>query len=52
MIEMFKMIYGIDKVNLRKRFCINEDKNKKTVCLKIRRNVNSNIKLKFFTRSY
>ena len=54
MIEVFNMIHGMDKVNLRKLFCIEEDgrmrqyslfKNQKA-CL------NSNIGLKFFTRSY
>ena len=51
-IEMFKMIYGIEKVNLGKLFCIDEDKRtrKYSLCLKIRRHVNSNIGLKFFTR--
>ena len=41
MTEMFKMIYGIDKVNLGKVFCIDEDKRirKYSLCLKIRRHV-------------
>ena len=44
MIEVFKMIQGIDKVNLGKLFCIHEDgrTRKYSLCLKIRRNVNSN----------
>ena len=52
MIEVFKMIHGIDKVNLGKLFGIDEDERtrKYSLCLKIRRNVNSNIGLKFFTR--
>ena len=51
MIEVFKMIHGIDRVNLGKLFCIDEDgrTRKHSLCLKIRRNVNSNIGLKFFT---
>ena len=51
MIEMFKMIHGIDKVNLGKLFCIDEDERtrKHSLCLKIRRHVNSNIGLNFFT---
>ena len=53
MIEVFKMIHGIDKVNLGKLFCIDEDgrTRKHSLCLKIRRHINSNIGLKFFTRS-
>ena len=37
MIEVFKMIQGIDKVNLGKPFCIDEDERKKkqSLCLKI-----------------
>ena len=51
-IEVFKMIRGIDKVNLRK-LCVDEDKTRvHSACLKIKRHVNSNIGLKFFTRSY
>ena len=52
MIEVFKMIHGIDKVNLGKLFCIDEDERtrKHSLCLKIRRHVNSNIGLNFFTR--
>ena len=44
-IELFKMTYCIDKVNLGKLFC--KDKNritrKQRLCLKIRRHVNSNL---------
>ena len=38
MIEVFKMIHGIDKVNLGKLFCIDEDERtrKHRVCLKIK----------------
>ena len=45
------MIHGIDKVNVGKLFCIDEDgrTRKHSLCLKIRRRVNSNIRLKFFT---
>ena len=45
MIAVFKMIYGIDKINLEKRFYIDEDKGtrKHSLCLKFRRSVNSNI---------
>ena len=52
MIEVFKMIHCMDKVNLGKLFCIYEDgrTRKHSLCLKIRRHVNSNIGLKFFTR--
>ena len=52
MIEVFKMIHGIDKVNLGKLLCIDEDKRtrKHSLCLKNRRHVNSNIGLKFSTR--
>ena len=52
MIEVFKMIQGIDEVNLGKLFCIDEDgrTRKHSLCLKIRRNQPSNIGLKFFTR--
>ena len=50
MIELFKMIHVIDKVNLRKLFYIDEDgrARKYSLCLKIRRHVNSNIILNFF----
>ena len=52
MIEVFKMINGIDKVNTRKLFCTDEERRirKHSLCLKIRRHVNSNIGWKFFTR--
>ena len=52
MIEVFKLIHGIDKVNLGKVFCLHEDgrTRKYCLCLKIRRYVNSNIGWKFFTR--
>ena len=52
MMEVFKMIHGIDKVNLLKLFCIDEDgiTRKLSLYLKIIKNVNSNIGLKFFTR--
>ena len=50
MIEMFKMIHGVDKVNLGKIFCIDKDRRtrKHSLCLKTRRYVNSNIGLNFF----
>ena len=58
MIEVFKMIYGIgkinlDKVNLGKLFCINEDEKtrKDSLSLKIRRYINSNIALNLFIKS-
>ena len=52
MIEMFKMMYGIDNVNLGKPFIVNEDERirRYRVCLKIRRHINSNIGFNFFTR--
>ena len=52
MIEVFKMIHGIDKVNLRKLFCIDEDRRtrKHSLYLKMRRHVNSNIGFNFFIR--
>ena len=52
MIEVFKMIHGIDKVNLGKLLCIDEDERtrKHSLYLKISRLANSNIGLKFFTR--
>ena len=52
MIEVFKMIHGIDKVNLGKLFCIDEDRRtrKHSLCFKIKRHVNSNIGLKLCTR--
>ena len=44
--EVFKMIQGIDKR-------IDEDRRtRKHGCLKMRRHVNSNIRFKFFIRSY
>ena len=54
MIEVFKMIHGIDKVNLGKLFCIGEDERtrKHRLRLKIRKRVNSSIGLKFFIRNY
>ena len=41
MIEVLKMIQGIEKVNLGKLFCIDEDRRtrKHSSCLKIRRHV-------------
>ena len=52
MIGMFKMILDMDKVNLRRFFCINEDERTRKQCLflKIIKHVNSNIRLKLFTR--
>ena len=52
MIEVFKMILSIGKVNLGKLFCIDEDERirKHSLCIKIRRRVNSNNILKSFTR--
>ena len=52
MIEMFMMILGIDKVNLGNFFYIDEDERTRehSLCLKIRRYVNSNIGLNFFNR--
>ena len=49
MIEVFKMIHGINKVNL-ELFCIDEDgrKRKHSICLKIRRDINSKIELNLF----
>ena len=42
MIEVFKMMHGIGKVNLGKLFCIDEDgiTRKHSLCFKIRRNIN------------
>ena len=53
MIEVFKMIHDIEKVNLWKLFCIDKDgrTRKHNLCLKIRRNGNSNIGLIFLSRS-
>ena len=40
MIEVFKVIHGVDKVNLGKFFCIDEDgRRRHSLCLKIRRYV-------------
>ena len=52
MIEVLKIIHGMDKVNLGKLFCIDEDERtrKHSLYLKIRSPVNSNMGLKFFTR--
>ena len=52
MIEVFKVIHGIDKVNLEKLFCMNENRRTRWLgfYLKIKSYVNSNIRLKFFTR--
>ena len=54
MIEVFKIIHGIDKVNLRKLFSMDEDRRTggHDFHLKIKRYANSNIGLNFFTRSY
>ena len=51
MIAVFKMIHGTDKVNLEKLFCIDVDgtTRKHSLCLKIKRHVNLNIGLNFFT---
>ena len=42
MIEVFKMIHGMDKVNLVKLFCIDEDERTRehSLCLRIRRHLN------------
>ena len=50
MIEAFKIIHDIDKVNLGKLFCVDEDERTRKQFV-FRRHVNSNIRLKFFTRS-
>ena len=52
MIEVFKMINGTGKVNLGKLFCTDEDRGtrKHSLCLQIRRHVNSNNGLNFFIR--
>ena len=49
MIDVFKMIHGIDKVNLGKLFCVDEDRRTREhgFCLKIKRHVNSNIGFNF-----
>ena len=51
MIEVFKVIHGIDMVNLEKLFCKGEERRtrKHSSYLKIRRHVNSNIGLNFFS---
>ena len=53
MIEVFKLIHGIDKVNLGKSFGIDEDERtrKHNLGLKIRSRVNSNIGLNFLNRA-
>ena len=52
MIEVFKLIHGMDKVNLGKLFCIDKDGRTIThsLCLKIIRDAISNIRLNIFTR--
>ena len=52
MIEVFKIIHDTDKVNVENHFCIDGDgrTRKHGLCLKIRRHLNSNIRLNFFTR--
>ena len=53
MIEMFKMIQGIEKVNLWKFFlCADEERRARihSLCSKARRHVNSNIGLNCFIR--
>ena len=52
MIEVFKMIHVIDAVNVGKLFCVDEYRRTRGhgFCLKIKRHVNSNIGLNFFTR--
>ena len=52
MSEVFKMIQAIEKVNLGKLFCIDEDgrTRKHSLCFKIRNHVNSNTGLNFFTK--
>ena len=42
MTKVFKVIHGIDKVNMGKLFCIDEDE-RTSLCLKIRRHVSSDI---------
>ena len=51
MIEVFKMIHGINKINMGKLFYIDEDERtrKHSFCLKIRWHINSNIGLRFFS---
>ena len=50
-LEVFKMIHGIVKVNLGKLFCTDEDgrTRKHSLCLEIGKHVNSNIGLNFFS---
>ena len=52
MIEVLKMIHDINKVNIGKHFCTDEDRRTRqhSLCLKSRRHLNSNIGLNFFTR--
>ena len=52
MIEVFKMINGIEKVNLGKLFCIDKDRRarKHCLCLKIRKDENSKIIFNFSNR--
>ena len=52
MTEVFKMMQGVDKVNIGKLSCVDEDRRtrKHSLCLKMRRYVNSNTGLNFFTR--
>ena len=51
MIEVFKIIHGIDKINLGKFFGVDEDRRTRySFCLKIKRDINSNVGLNFFTR--
>ena len=52
MIEMFKMIHDIDKVNIGKLCMMSMEEQENIVCLKIKRHVNSNTGLNFFIRSY
>ena len=49
MIEVFNMIQGIDRVNVGKLFRIDEDGRTRihSLCLRIRRHVNSNIGFNF-----
>ena len=46
-IEWFKMIRGIDKVNIGKLFCIDEDERTRenSLCIKISRHVNLNVEV-------
>ena len=50
MIEVFKMIHCMNKVNLEKLFCLDKDERIRKVFLKIRSHINSNIQLKIFIR--